>query len=509
MAKEIKSNGPSFTSVITTAGIVGLIIAFIAFFRYALVRGFIGSTARTIIGVVVGLVLFAIGMYVYDKHSKWSLISIGGAIFIEYLSFGFGVNRYHIINPYLGFAALFIFSIIGVLFSLKYKSLMLSLYSIIGGFLIPWIIYIRYEMFLLGFYLILVLGVLYISTIENWSSLRLVSYLFLVPYQFSQFNEFGSTYYSGLGPVLSLMTAIIFFLIYNMSSIKFSLKNKTEIKVADILTLNLNSLVFAIILYSLIQPIMTTQQIALVLLIPSGLFLLEGYFLKTNKDADSITTTINSIIAAGIILLNIAIAMLVGYENHTYFIIMYAVEWVLFSLLHKGTDDNFYNAFSKIFMIFIIVWALFHINLSSRYLPTSEATFVITIFAILVGIAYSLAKNNVEPEINAGFASIGLFAFLYTFSSYLERFIFRDNIVSIILSFTWLVYSLALYIYAEKMQEQNEKYAGLKTLGLIFVIITLGKIAVFDLFLLTDIYRILGFAVFGVLLLIGGYILKK
>jgi len=505
---EPEYSGPSFTTIITTAGIIGLIVALIAFFRYTLVMDIFGPTARTIIGVVIGLVLFGIGIYVYDRHPRWSLVSFGGAIFIEYLSFGMGVHKYGIINPYLGFIALLVFTIIGVLFSLKYNSLMLAHYSIIGGFLIPWVVNIQYDIFLLGFYFILVLGVLFISALRNWSSLRLVSYLFLIPYQLSQFNAFGIRTSTGLEPVLSLIAAIAFFLVYNMSSIKFSLDKKINISVADIFTLNLNSLVFASILYSLIRHIMTTQQIALILLIPSGLFLLEGYFLKTNKKANSLTTTINSILAAGIILLNIAIAMLVGYDNHNYFIIMYGVEWVLFTLLHENTENQFYNAFSKIFLVFVALWVLVNLNVSYMRL-TSEATFVIVVFAVLIGVAYSLARNYIEPKLNAGLTSVGLFAFLYTLSSYLERFIAKDNIVSIILSLTWLVYSLSLYIYAERMQRRDDSYGSLKILGLIFVIITLIKIALFDLFILTDVYRILGFAIFGILLLLGGYILKK
>src|SRR3989344_6804348 len=58
------------TMVITSVGIIGIVIGLISFFMYAISNNWIGPMAQISIGVITGLVLFVVGYLLYDKHQK-------------------------------------------------------------------------------------------------------------------------------------------------------------------------------------------------------------------------------------------------------------------------------------------------------------------------------------------------------------------------------------------------------------------------------------------------------
>ena len=76
-----------------------------------------------------------------------------------------------------------------------------------------------------------------------------------------------------------------------------------------------------------------------------------------------------------------------------------------------------------------------------------------------------------------------------------------DETSQIILSILWLIYTLVMF---SNVETKEGKWLVGSLLG-----ITLIKIAFNDLFYLEGIFRIIGFIIFGILLIIGGYFIKN
>ncbi len=499
----------SFTTFITVTGIIGLIIGLVSFFTYAISNKWIGHMGQIMTGIIVGLILFALGYKVYDKHPRWAIATLGGAIFVEYLAIGFGVLYYELINPFLAFFILLLFAAIGVLLSLKYNSLLLSYFAILGGFLIPVIAGLSdYPTFIFSFLVLLSSGLLVLSFYKEWVSLRIISCVFLSGYGYTFYTIIGARYIQGdLTPTASLIFLSIFFVIYNISSIIFSIKADKQISVVDVLTLNLNTFVSSIFLaYILMGDNAVSGKVTgLILFLLSFLFLAEVYILKNHLDyKTNINPTIYSLLTSGIILLNAGMILMFGTEEISRIIILLLPQWVLYSYLSDKTkDSNFYKVFSYIFMGLIALWWLF--NLGLVYKNVAESSIVLIAMVLTLLAALFMIKKELNKEINAVFLVIAGFVFFISLMNYLELlFSWLKTYTGAILSGMWLAYSLSLYIYT-KSKELKE----LKGFALAMLIITLLKIAFMDLLNLTGLTRIVGFIIFGILLLIGGYLLRK
>ena len=123
---------------------------------------------------------------------------------------------------------------------------------------------------------------------------------------------------------------------------------------------------------------------------------------------------------------------------------------------------------------------------------------------ILLAIVISflvLFRKNINFKVNAASFIIGGFALIYSLHKYLWFFNIVDETSQIILSILWLIYTLVMF---SNVETKEGKWLVGSLLG-----ITLIKIAFNDLFYLEGIFRIIGFIIFGILLIIGGYFIKN
>lgn len=510
-SKPEKEWNISPTTIITTIGIIGVVISLVSFFMYAIANKWIGPSGQISIGVILGLILFIIGFKLYDKHQKWSITTYGGAIFIEFLSIGFGVWYYGIINEIFAFVLLLIFLVIGILLSIKYDSLILAYFAIIGGFVTPQISKMYTSpLFTILFLLILSIGVLFLSKNKNWPSLRLVSYLYLIGYEFYIYSSFGNNYYNKLSPELSIFFIILFFLIFNISSIMLSVRKDEKISMLDVVLLNLNTFITGILLettfFNGTVEIISEKTFGLILLVFSFIFLFEVYFIKKEfSKNNNIKPTIYSLYTSGIILVNIGL-ILVFNDNNIWnnLAILLIPQWALYSYLSKKPNDsNFYRVFEYIFLGVTLIWWIIHIY--TPYSPTDSALIIIYMTAFILILTYFVMKG-VNEKVNSFVLVCLAYFYFYSLMKYVQDASNMDsNIATTILSVLWLGYTLTLYIKTRG----DEHHKVTKVLSLIFLTITLLKIAFMDLTRLDGVVRIVAFMVLGILLLIGGYILKK
>ena len=505
-----RSIGFSSTTVITTIGIIGVVIGLVSFFMYAIAHDWIGPSAQVGIGIMVGLVLFITGYKLYTKHEEWAITSFGGAIAIEIISVGFGVWYYNIIHEVFALIFLFILLSIGFSLSIKYNSPIIAYFSMVGGIITP-VISKTYTkpLFTILFLLILATGTLALSKYKLWKSLRMSSFLAIVGYEFYLFNSFGQEYSSGLSAEISIIFLSIFFLIYNLSSISFSVQKDKNISELDITLLSLNTFFSAILLARIFffgDEVITRETFGILLLATSFFFLFEVYYLKTRYAKNKhIKPTIYSLLSSGIILINIGLVLIFSTSDITELILLALPQWTLYTYLSKSNNDkNYYVTFSNIFLVVTLFWNIQYVI----QLPESlaDTNFVIISMLTFLGILGFFVKKGLYRRLNSIVLIVGGYTFFYPLMEYIKLVIdISPEVATTVLSGLWLAYSLTIYIKTKKTRHLG----NLANLSLCLLIITLIKIAFWDLTRLEGVVRIIGFIAFGILLLVGGYLLKK
>ena len=491
---SIKVPKLSFNQVITFIGILGIIIGAISFFFYAVANNWIGKTGQVMIGVFLGFILFGFAFALRKNKEQWSNIVFGGAYFIEYLAIGIGVLEYEVLPESIGIALSIIFLISSTILSIKFKSRVIAYFTLIGGFLMPFITgMFENDLFIMLIYIVLCIGLVILSFAENWYDLRFTSYVIVSLFIMFSFDKFTSA--SNKLIPLAFLTSI--YILYKLAVLIFSSKNKKEnLSILDSIILVSITIMFLIYVYNLYDWSLVAYGIFTMIF--SFIYLGEIFYFKTNKThlLKSVSYTLLSI---GIITINLGFLMLINSVDTDFFLILFAVEYVLFSVISdKSKDGGLYRFYSYIFLILMVYWYALVLRFENEL---THATFFMFILLAIVISFLVLFRKNINFKVNAASFIIGGFELIYSLHNYLVFFIIVNETSQIILSILWLIYTLVMF---SNVETKEGKWLVGSLLG-----ITLIKIAFNDLFYLEGIFRIIGFIIFGILLIIGGYFIKN
>ena len=491
---SIKVPKLSFNQVITFIGILGIIIGAISFFLYAVANNWIGETGQVMIGVLLGFILFGFAFALRKNKEQWSNIVFGGAYFIEYLAIGIGVLDYEVLPDYIGIALSIIFLISSTMLSIKFKSRVIAYFTLIGGFLMPFITgMFENDLFIMLIYIVLCIGLVILSFAENWYDLRFTSYVIVSLFIMFSFDKFTSA--SNKLIPLAFLTSI--YILYKLAVLIFSSKNKKEnLSILDSIIIVSITIMFLIYVYNLYDWSLVAYGIFTMIF--SFIYLGEIFYFKTNKThlLKSVSYTLLSI---GIITMNLGFLMLINSVDTDFFLILFAVEYVLFSVISdKSKDGGLYRFYSYIFLILMVYWYALVLRFENEL---THATFFMFILLAIVISFLVLFRKNINFKVNAASFIIGGFALIYSLHKYLIFFEIVNETSQIILSILWLIYTLVMF---SNVETKEGKWLVGSLLG-----ITLIKIAFNDLFYLEGIFRIIGFIIFGILLVIGGYFIKN
>jgi hypothetical protein len=294
---------------------------------------------------------------------------------------------------------------------------------------------------------------------------------------------------------LAFLTSI--YILYKLAVLIFSSKNKKEnLSILDSIIIVSITIMFLIYVYNLFDWSLVAYGIFTMMF--SFIYLGEIFYFKTNKThlLKSVSYTLLSI---GIITINLGFLMLINSVDKDFFLILFAVEYVLFSVISdKSKDGGLYRFYSYIFLILIVYWYAAVLRFENEL---THATFFMFILLAIVISFLVLFRKNINFKVNAASFIIGGFALIYSLHKYLWFFNIVDETSQIILSILWLIYTLVMF---SNVETKEGKWLVGSLLG-----ITLIKIAFNDLFYLEGIFRIIGFIIFGILLIIGGYFIKN
>ncbi len=163
-------------SMIFGAGIV---------FRYAVDNGWIGPIGRVALGLLVGAALLAAGE-VYARRS-WQrfasgLVSAGNGVL--FLAVWFGQQQYEVIPAPVAFTLYVVVTAFVVAQSLRYDSLALAVWGLVGGYLVPALASTGSGnyVFLSAYLLVLNAGVFAIAYRRDWQPLKWMAFGLTVVY---------------------------------------------------------------------------------------------------------------------------------------------------------------------------------------------------------------------------------------------------------------------------------------------------------------------------------------
>ncbi|WP_449398728.1 DUF2339 domain-containing protein [Chryseobacterium wanjuense] len=196
-------------NALTIIGIFTLVLGIGYFVKYAIDRNWIGETARVGIGLLVGGAIMLTGHFLRKNYTVFSSIITGGGIAVLYFTTTIAFREYHLFSQNTAFVITCLITLLSIVLSYYYKSEILIIFSLFGGFLAPLMISTGQSNypFLFTYLTVLNIGMLIIVFLKNWKSVGWVSFIFTNIYLFywtAEKTEILSIYFH-------IITYIIFY----------------------------------------------------------------------------------------------------------------------------------------------------------------------------------------------------------------------------------------------------------------------------------------------------------
>ncbi len=169
---------------LTIIGIFTLVLGIGYFVKYAIDKNWIGETPRVGIGFFLGAVIILLGHFLRKNYSVFSSIITGGGIAVLYFTVTIAFREYHLFSQNIAFSVTCLITLLCIALSYYYKSEILIIFSLFGGFLAPLMVssgHSNYP-FLFTYITVLNLGMLAIAFLKNWKSIGWIAFIFTYVY---------------------------------------------------------------------------------------------------------------------------------------------------------------------------------------------------------------------------------------------------------------------------------------------------------------------------------------
>ncbi|WP_185226042.1 DUF2339 domain-containing protein [Chryseobacterium indologenes] len=171
-------------NALTIIGIFTLVLGIGYFVKYAIDKNWIGETARAGIGFCTAAAIILTGHFLRKSYTAFASIITGGGIAVLYFTITIAFREYHLFPQNIAFAITILITVISILLSYYYKSEVLIIFSLIGGFSAPLMISTGESnyLFLFIYLSLLNVGMLTTAFLKNWKSVGWTAYVFTTLY---------------------------------------------------------------------------------------------------------------------------------------------------------------------------------------------------------------------------------------------------------------------------------------------------------------------------------------
>lgn len=323
------------------AGIFTLVLGIGYFVKYAIDKNWIGEISRAGIGFAAGAAIIAIGHFLRKNYTVFASIITGGGIAVLYFTATIAFREYHLFSQNTAFFITCFITLISILLSYYYKSEILIVFSLFGGFLAPLMISTGQSNypFLFIYITVINIGMLAIAFLKQWKSIGWIAFFFTSIYLF---------YWTA---AKTDITAVYFYVVSYIIFYAFALQHyitKKKLLPTDILMLVLVNFT------GIIGTVFIFKQLHYdpIIIFPIAFALMNG-FLLYREHIEKRSGTAHSVFS-GIVVSLITIAFALQFSAHL-ITSVWAIEATLLLFIWKKTGLRIFRSFFYILFPLVII----------------------------------------------------------------------------------------------------------------------------------------------------------
>lgn len=369
-------------NLVNKIGIAILVLGIGYFVKFAIDKNWINEIGRVAIGILSGGVLIGLAHRLRKDFAAFSSVLVGGGISILYFTISLAFHDYHLFSQSIAFAMMVVITAFAVVLSIAYDKIELAVLAIIGGFGSPFFVSTGQgnHIILFSYLLILNGGMLSLAYYKKWNLVNIICYVFTVlifgGWLLSKFD------YNMHHPVVVLIFALAFYMVFFAMNIVYNLKNKLPFQVLELSLLLSNTfLFFSVGLYLLNSPQLVDFKGLFTIVI--GVFNL-GFAYPLYKRGDTDKNLIFMLI--GLVLTFISLAAPIQLNGH-YITLFWAAEMVLLLWLSQKSGIKLIKHTSLILLVLLLAslfidWSKIYGNNISYLLPFANKAFITSMFTV-------------------------------------------------------------------------------------------------------------------------------
>ena len=488
--------------IIGRIGIAAVVIGMAFFLKYAFDNNWVGPSGRVCIGLIIGVVVMALGQKLRAKYLGYSDLLMGGGMVILYLSMYASYGFYHLVDPMMAFLGMIVVTAVGAFISITNATETLSGVALIGGFLTPffigtpelgpWVVF--------TYITILNAGTLAILLYKKWPYLVVISLIGTWIY-FGQWYDLSYTSDLLIPTLIFLFTQ---FLIFNGSSFIRLIGKKIKAIEIDYIVISITAVGFASVVYHMLMP--TYEHMVSIIAV-----LLAGFYgaislitYKENPEDKSL-----SIFLPGVAVAFLTCAIPIEFSGPWIAAWMF-VEAIVLYIIASTASSRGYQIMGVVVYILGLINVLSYIGTYVRpagYVVFFNGPFIMLAFATVTAYAisfvyyrYGSVSDEVQKRGIAVFTILANVITLYALTLQIVQYYsmqptIQVGAVSTTISILWALYAALLIGIGFA-----RRYVPVRRMGMVLFIITAFKV-VLDVWSLGELYRIVSFILFGIIAL--------
>jgi uncharacterized membrane protein len=489
-SKEMHVEDEFFGKWFPRIGALALVLGAGFGFKYAIDQGWVGPRLRVMVGLLLASILIGVGDW--TRKREWTAYAqaiTGGGVALLYLTLWASVEMYGLLPPSIAFVCLAGVSGLGCVLALRHESQALALLSVIGGFSNPFVTGASADM-PQGLYLYTLcidLAVVVLSFMRPWRLLEKVAFA-------------GSwiVFEVGTGtPTVSLLAATGIFLMF--AAVPYArVLLRREQGLTDFAFVPVNSLIYYFAVFVRLDGDLEWARGPFTLVL-AGLFLAGFVALRDREEDDSAIGRSSAVMS--LLFLTLWPPVELGAELMA---LGWAIEALLLGVVALKVKDEFlrWGAWIVLSMsagthlVFVTVDPVG--SVASDY---GRFVFVALIAALYVGA--HIAHRELATDLrDLGVLAANVLSILWISLEVLSvvsdggAVVPRSEDLQFGLSGAWALYASGALVVGIVCRLRAARLMSLALFG-----VTLGKMAIHDLWLLDTLQRLVGFMGIGVLLL--------
>lgn len=328
-------------NALTLIGVLTLVLGIGYFVKYAIDKNWIGETFRTLIGFIVGIGIIITGHFLRKNYKIFASIITGGGIAVLYFTVTIAFREYNLFSQNSAFAVISLITISTILLSYFYKSEILIICSLLGGFIAPLMVSTGESnfVFLFTYLTLLNIGMLVVVFLRGWKSVGWIAFALTIIY--FAFWIFEQT------DIKSIYFIIVTYLIfYAFAMVNYFKKKEMEsLDILMLIAINFTSIAgLVFVFYELkYEPV---SLIPFLFAIFNGIFMVKEF--TTNKSENSLN------VFTGITIGLFSLAVALQFDAHLITCI-WAIEATLLLSFSGKTEFKSLKTWFYILLPFIII----------------------------------------------------------------------------------------------------------------------------------------------------------